>query len=288
MKLKTLQYFVQVAQEGSYSKAAIQCFVTQPALSRSISDLEEELGASLLESKDRQIVLTEAGKICFEEAKKIVWQCDEIKRKIHGLDTLVQSIKVGYIIYGHLNYFQNLLDEKNCLQKWEILTYYDTAVGLKEALKTDELDLVLLPIGCENSLKQIYCKRLTAHKMHIIVAKGHPLYYRDQVKFSDLNLEKMIGWDERDLPLVARSYQEAFIEKGVHPQVVAKGRKMGDLISLMKQHQAFGLATPVTTKFAEESIRQLEVEDSEENYGLCACWKKKTSNEALQELIRIL
>ena len=51
MKLQTLHYFVKVAEEGSFTKAAEKCFVSQPALSKAIREMEDELSCALYERK---------------------------------------------------------------------------------------------------------------------------------------------------------------------------------------------------------------------------------------------
>ncbi|MGW6577726.1 LysR family transcriptional regulator, partial [Streptomyces sp. NPDC054945] len=61
MELRTLEYFVAVAEERSFTKAAVRCHVVQPAISQQIQALEKELGEPLFERLPRQVVLTSGG-----------------------------------------------------------------------------------------------------------------------------------------------------------------------------------------------------------------------------------
>lgn len=72
MKLKALQYFVAVAREGSITQAASQLYVSQPALSQQLKELERELGAQLLVRTARGVELTEAGRILRRRAEEII------------------------------------------------------------------------------------------------------------------------------------------------------------------------------------------------------------------------
>ena len=63
---------------------------------------------------------------------------------------------------------------------------------------------------------------------------------------------------------------------------------MGDVVSLMLQHNAVGLATAVTSAALDEEFKTIVIEDSDKKYGLCACWKKRSVNESLLSVIRLL
>lgn len=72
MNLRDLEYFVAVAQEGHFGKAAHRCFVSQPTLSGQLRKLEQELGGPLLERNTRAVLLTGLGAEIFDEAQKVL------------------------------------------------------------------------------------------------------------------------------------------------------------------------------------------------------------------------
>src|SRR5205085_4474847 len=72
MELRHLRYFIAVAQEENVSRAALKLHVSQPALSRQIRDLEEELGFALLERSAKSVKLTEAGRVFLTEARAVL------------------------------------------------------------------------------------------------------------------------------------------------------------------------------------------------------------------------
>lgn len=97
MELRHLKYFVEVARQESVTRAAAQLHVSQPALSRQIRDLEEELGVALFEHHARAVKLTAAGRLFFEDAKlaleRVQEAVDAVKRFAEG-DT--GELQVGY------------------------------------------------------------------------------------------------------------------------------------------------------------------------------------------------
>ena len=69
MEIRQLIYFVQIAKSGTYSAAAKQLYVSQPALSKAVKHLEEELDAKLFVQVDKRSELTDAGRVLFERAQ---------------------------------------------------------------------------------------------------------------------------------------------------------------------------------------------------------------------------
>ncbi len=96
MDFKQLRYFLSLVDAGSFSKAAVMLGIGQPALSRYIRTLEEELGIDLLYRNGRGIVLTEAGKILQEHAKAIVEHVSVASNEIQSL----RSVPSGRVIIG--------------------------------------------------------------------------------------------------------------------------------------------------------------------------------------------
>ena len=86
MELRVLNYFLAIAREENFTRAAQQLHVTQPALSRQIVDLEQELGVKLFRRSNHNIVLTEDGMI--------------LKRRVQELLTLAEKTKQDFLHRG--------------------------------------------------------------------------------------------------------------------------------------------------------------------------------------------
>src|SRR5258707_7981060 len=98
MELRHLRYFVAVGEALNFTKAATRMRVAQPALSRQVSDLEDELGVDLLKRTSHGVVLTAEGKLFLEQARGILKRVDESVTSVRALARgEFGELQVGYL-----------------------------------------------------------------------------------------------------------------------------------------------------------------------------------------------
>src|SRR5512136_2637552 len=95
MELRQLRYFVAVAEEGNISRAAKKIFLTQPALSRQIKALEDEIGQCLLERQAHSIRLTPAGETLLREARELLRHAEQVLERTRAAGRGLR-LRVGY------------------------------------------------------------------------------------------------------------------------------------------------------------------------------------------------
>src|SRR2546421_7982233 len=96
MELRHLRYFVAVAQQENVSRAALKLHVSQPALSRQVRDLEEELGFPLLERSAKSVRLTAAGRAFLTEARAVLQRAEEGIKTARAIAHGGVQLHVGY------------------------------------------------------------------------------------------------------------------------------------------------------------------------------------------------
>lgn len=106
MELRHLRYFVAVAEELSFTAAARRLFISQPPLSQQISDLETELGATLLLRTSRSVELTPAGKAFLDQARAILAQAEQAIQDVRAIGAgrtgMVRVVTTGSVLLGPL------------------------------------------------------------------------------------------------------------------------------------------------------------------------------------------
>lgn len=151
MELRHLRYFVAVAEEKSFNKAAERLFISQPPLSRQIKQLEEEIEVLLIDRDNRPLKLTEAGQFFYEHAIQILAQSDNLRAMTTRKGSFNNSLSIGFvasILYGILpkviarfrKIYPNIeikLYELNSWQQMQSLTEGKIDVGFGRLLFED-------------------------------------------------------------------------------------------------------------------------------------------------------
>ena len=183
--LKQIQTFLEVARQGSVSKAAERLFVTQPAVSMQIRQLEDAFGLALLEPAGRNIRLTHAGEAFLQHAQAAMGQlkdleaqmADHVGLKKGRIDLAVVST-AKYFIPMLLVRFGKLFDGINVQLK------IDNRENVLGMLARNEADLVVMG----RAPADLDCEAIAfaTNPLSIVAAPDHPLVRRKQLPFAAL------------------------------------------------------------------------------------------------------
>lgn len=183
---KNLVAFVTVVRKKSFTVAAKELFLTQPAISWQIKNLEDEIELVLIERKERGTKLTEAGKQFFFYAEKVIkaqeqlveemkqFKCMEKGRLLAGASTVPGE----YIIPQYISLF------KETYPASDIGVVIGSSESIVEKLLNDEIHVGVVGIAAEDS--RIESKLLLRDQIVLACRKGHPLTKKSGVKLKDL------------------------------------------------------------------------------------------------------
>lgn len=194
-KLDLYKVFCQVGKSKSFSKAAEQLFMTQPAVSQSIMQLERELDTRLFNRTPKGVTFTDEGKLLFEYAHSAINLLDAGEEKILEFKHLtVGELKIGvgdtisrYFLLPYLEAFHNSYPNV----KFTILN--GTTIELCDALKSGEVDIAICNLPIEDtSIEKLPCFEIQdtfvyGEKFKKILSK--PLSLKELVKLPLIFLE---------------------------------------------------------------------------------------------------
>lgn len=189
--LRQLKTFECVARNLSYSRAAEELFLTQPAVSMQIKQLEEQLGTTLLEQTGKKISLTSAGGLMLSYSREILGKCQEADQSLKSLKSgASQPLKVGVTTSGSY-FFPRLLNEfslKNPGTTYELIVASRDEVTKK--LEAGELDIAVMANAPDT--EDIVVEYLAPHNFVLVAAPDHPLSAQTGLVAEDLSLERFI------------------------------------------------------------------------------------------------
>ncbi len=182
LDLRKLRYFAEVADQLHFGAAAQRLHITQPVLSRQISQLERELGVRLFTRSSRNVTLTAAGRELREEAQALLTAASAAQHRVrdaqHGTRTFCVGFMAGITITPVTSEFAAAhpdITVEVCRTEW-----YDQAEMVLDG--TVDVGYVRLPIT-ERGLR---LQRLYAEPRLAVLPDGHPLAAKDQISIADL------------------------------------------------------------------------------------------------------
>lgn len=214
MELRHLRYFVAVADELSFTRAAERLAVSQPSLSIQVARLEEEVGVPLLVRSGRGIRLTDAGRLFHERGRQMLGLANEsiaMAREVAG--GRVGRLSIGYIPSAEYRVFPRVLPAFRTRFPDISLGFSGMPAPLQiEALHRDELDVgfVWLPVRHQD----FAVTRLADDPLVVALPEWHPLTALEQLTVHDLSAQPMIMAQRS---LAAETYQlieDLFLDAG--------------------------------------------------------------------------
>ena len=193
MELRHLRYFVAVAEEMSFTRAARRLHIAQPPLSQQIRDLEEELGLLLFDRGGRTIALTQAGREILPEARAILESATELQRKA----TLrargdVGSLTIGVISSMAVQKFATMLRDFQKINPGIRVSLIDhPSTRQMDELASGGIDVGFL-IPPEKPPRTIAFRRIRKAPMKLAAPSDHPLAKKPRVEWRDLADEPLI------------------------------------------------------------------------------------------------
>jgi len=233
VELRHLRYFVTVADELHFRRAAERLHISQPPLSQQIRALERELGVQLLERNRRSVKLTAAGAVLLRDAREILASVDaaaETARSVaRGEAGRLALGFVGSAMHGALPGVLRA-HRRAFSQVQLVLTEMPTA-GQITALMAGRIDAgVIRPPVREPGLAFE-----TIHREPIVIAlpEDHPLAARHEVALAELVAEPFVLLARREAPGLHESLGEAMAAAGGVPGVVQEVREMQTVVGLV-------------------------------------------------------
>jgi DNA-binding transcriptional LysR family regulator len=202
MELRHLRYFIAVAEELNFSRAARRLHVSQPPLSRQIRDLEAELNAKLLERDRQGVRLTKVGRGILAKARELVSSADALRKKASQIEEEGrEELQVGYAPAPTAAIIAGVLRRYHELSPGSSVTLHDlTLREIMAALRSKKihLGLTLRPLISQmHGFKFVPIRR---YSVGIICSHSSPWARLSSIRPADVPVHRLIGYRGADFP----------------------------------------------------------------------------------------
>ena len=236
MELRHLRYFIAVGELENVSRAALKLHVSQPALSRQIRDLEDELGFLLLIRDAKSVRLTEAGRVFLTEARATLQRVEEAVQAARAIATGARGeLHVGYAPSLTARFLPRTLrgfqaGSPDVRVKLHDLSTEEMVAGLREGTLQMAFVVRLPPA----MLRGLRFEELARDPFCLAVAPKHPLARRRTVTLAEAAREPLITYSRKDYPEAHENLAAMFVGLKSKPRIAEEHDSVSSLIAAVE------------------------------------------------------
>lgn len=292
MNINQLKYFVAVAEQRSFTKAATQYYLSQTAVTQQVRALEETLGVQLLDRNSRPVSLTPAGAVFLKEAKAILVRMDTAVSRAKDASTgVVGTVRIGYT----KGYERSALSDKLRLFHRDhpniLLTCYRCDTDeLAAGLLNQEYDVIFTWDSTNIRQEPQVEHRLVEHaRLAVALYSSHPFAQRTALRREELKNETILfmtpsatGASFGDAHFMAL-YQRA----GYQPNILLRSNDVESILMMVAAEEGISiLPAYCTDKLTNaDNLTFLPLLGDEETEEILAVWRKDAPSPALRRFI---
>jgi DNA-binding transcriptional LysR family regulator len=281
MDIRHLRYFIAVAENLNFTMAAKLLHISQPSLSKQISDLEIQIDLQLFVRNTRGVELTAAGAALLEEANAIVTRSETAVAKAR----LAAAGNVGNLRIGFLGPFEkqglSQLIRKfrhNC-PKSNISFNKLNWNSLNEALENGKLDIAFTPsYGLDKLYGISWEKASDSYPLSIVVAPEHPLADKTSICLSTLANESFLILPRTEYSLAYDHMRQLCIASGFRPKIIAYPPDLETLLLLVATGVGITMHSKLTDFYAGSNLHYLNIEGCSFAFDFAMAWRTTNSN----------
>ncbi|KQR77173.1 LysR family transcriptional regulator [Burkholderia sp. Leaf177] len=233
MELRQLRYFVAVAEEMNITRAADRLHMTQPPLSRQIQQIEESIGLPLFARGARPLRLTEAGRIFYTQAKRLLTEADELAPLTRRLAQLAERVVIGFVpstLYGALPAVIRAFRESAPHIELSLIEMF--TIEQLAALKGGRIDVGFGRLRFDDN--QLAREVLVEEPLIAALPQDHPLANTDgPLTLAALARETLIVYPSTPRPSYADQQLSAMRDHALEPAAVHEVRELQTALGLV-------------------------------------------------------
>lgn len=259
MELRQLQLFLAAAEEGSITAAAKRMHLTQPALSRQVKALEEELGVELFTRGAHSVNLTPAGKTLQEEGGKLLERAARVVKQVRATAEDGEPLRIGYApslagsLLGHALERFSQIHPRVRVQLSDL-----SSSEMRDGLIQGTLDVVVT-VPWEGDAQSVRWTTIRRHRMGLALPETHALAKKKKIPLADLDGQRLLLYSRIDYPEYWQAITRLFRDHGLQAKVAGEF----DGVTSLGAALAAGLGVAIVTaesRFERVLIRPIDPE----------------------------
>jgi DNA-binding transcriptional LysR family regulator len=274
MELRHLRYFVTVAKELHFARAANKLNIAQPALSLQIQALEAQLGVKLLLRTTRNVELTDSGLIFYERALAILDEVQEatVMAQVAAGEE-VKKIRIGTIYPATFGFLPKLLNNvRSRYPDLQIHLMSDTSDNIVREIERGRLNLGF--IRPAPNMASLSYSTLRSERYFLAVPRDVPLAKKRAITFAQLKHQKLVCLARSNLTRSERYFSKLFQAHGLLDNIAYTVEDTLSMLALVSAGAAAGFVPEWVSELPKDNYILKCVKELDLEIGLAIAWKK--------------
>ena len=270
MELRHLRYFVSVARALSFTKAATELRIAQPALSRQVQDLEEEIGVELFRRSPRGVTLTAEGELLLEEAEVLLRQAESTIARVQALARgEYGELRIGYSPSASAGILPPALAAFGKTAPEVKVVLHDLAGDeLTAGLLDGSLHLAVMIERTDAESIGLHYEELRRYPFRLVVGPGHPFASLKSIPVRKVASEPLAAYRRRDYSGYYRILDKLFSPHGVKPRIGVECDSSSSLITEVEVGRGIAIVSDVFRELSGDRLIYLPFSDSKETHSI--------------------
>jgi DNA-binding transcriptional LysR family regulator len=247
IELRHLRYFAAVAEALSFNKAAAKLRIAQPALSRQVQSLEDEIGVDLFKRSPRGVVLTAEGNLLLEEARKLMTHAEETVEKVRALARgEFGELHIGYAPSPAIEVLPPALAAfQKTTPRVKLVLHDLSSPEIAAGLRAGTLDLGVMMRPTEENAVGLEYELLKSYPCCALIPARHPFAKLKQVPLECLADEPLVSLNKTEYSEYHRLLLSIFATVGRKPRIVAECDSGNSMITAVQSGRGIALQASV-------------------------------------------
>lgn len=273
MELRHLRYFVAVAGEENVSRAALKLHVSQPALSRQIRDLEDELGFQLLERSAKSVRLTDAGREFFKESLAVLQRVEDAVMAARAIATGGNELHIGYAMSPTVRLLpQALRSFQSAMPATRVKLHDLSTEEMLTGLGNGKLHLAFMVRSRFALRRGLHLEDLARMPVRLAVAPAHPLAQRKSVKAAEIARHPLVAFSRAEYPDYHEILETWFSKAKGKLHIAEEHDSVASLIAAVEAGDGVAMVTESMACVAGPRLILIKITPPPSPLVMCAVW----------------
>lgn len=284
--MRHFRYFLAAAEELNISKASRRLNVSQPAMSRLIRDLEDELSTPLFQRERFGIALTPAGETFLSYARQILDLSNEATRVLRNQPAQTPTITIGFITSSLGSFFSAALKSIRDAHPELMLKIHELSpADQARALNKGQIDIALIGNPCGSIHDEFETCVLFELALEAVLPAGHRLAKRKQLNLKELEDDDFIGYSEESFPGRNQTIFNACRVAGFKPSLKYQADSLVEVLTLIGAGTGVCLMPADVVSLPHPGTVFLPIREKLEPIRFTAAWRRDDDRSVIAELI---